>query len=91
MIFSFSLSIFIGFILGLLYAHAARLQYELSMRVMQRSVFVVRFLGVGLRLGVLFGVSTCCVLWGGCSVEALGAGIAAGYMSFTLWQVYTWM
>jgi hypothetical protein len=89
MIFSFYLSVFIGFILGLGYAGAMR-QYH-TVAVLARSRFLARFLGVGMRLGLLFGVSTCCVLWGGCSVEALGAGIAAGYMSFTLWQVYTWM
>jgi|GEM_PF-5452963 len=91
MIPSFYHSFFLACFLGWAYAYAAQSQYKVSIEWKGRPVFLARFLGVGVRLGLLFAVSVCCILFVGCHVETFGAGIAAGYMSFVLFQVVKWM
>jgi hypothetical protein len=91
MIPSFYFSFFLACLFGWAYAYGAQSQYKVSIEWKGRPVFLARFLGVGMRLGLLFAVSVCCVLFWGCHVEAFGAGIAAGYMSFVLCQVVKWM
>lgn len=81
-----------GYGLGYLYAFMAHNQLTVSLTRAGKPLFVARFIGIGLRLGVLFTLSALFIFFTGCSSLLLGMGIAGGFMSFYIVQVLLlWM
>ena len=81
-----------GYGLGLLYALMLQNQFTISLYRAGKPLFVARFIGIGLRLGVLFALSALFAYFSGCNIPLLGISIAGGYISFYMVQVVLlWM